>query len=943
MLQCIDISGVQQMLRDKIANLSKEDLLKFLQKLTIMLGSHDPNDMLGPAGHGDAHWMKAADALDYTIRFENDKAATAPAQAVRITQTLDEHLDPKTFRLGDFGFGDMTIQVPENSAFYQTRVDVTAKYGVFVDVEAGIDLQKHEAFWTFTTIDPATGEPTQDVLAGFLPPNTTSPEGEGWVTYSINLLPTVQSGDVVNAQAEITFDWNEPILTPLVFNTIDAASSTSAVNALPAVTNTPDFQVTWSGSDEGEGSGLAHYDVYVSTDNGPYAQWLQGTTATDAVYHGQGGHTYAFYSRATDNVGHDEDKTPTAEATTTTVVSLIDTTPPTTYSAIEGNAIGNQVVATFTDAVPGAAPADFSGSTDWGDGTAATPFSAVDVTLDAGTFVVQGSHIYAEEGTYHVTVTINDTYGQSATATNTTVLVADAPLTDATTDATHNVTAGKSTEMIVLATFTDGNPSAPLGDFTATVNWGGAVILTPSVSVQLVSRTATASTWEVLGSAIYATKGTYPISVTVHDVGGSVVDSSGKVQFIAASALLTDTTPRKTYSALEGNLTKTQILATFTDTNVKAQPGDFTATVTWAGTMIGTPTVAVQLVSRTKTASKWKVVGSATYADLGLHGLSVFVQDTAGNVLSSSGKSQIKVADAPLHDVTKTKTYASVEGSNTGPQVLATFTDANPYASLGDFTPTVTWGGALVTASTPAVALQFVSRTAKVSTWQVLGSATYSKPGKYHVSVSVKGTGGSSLVSKKINFNVADALLTDTTVATTYAAVAGSNTGSQVLATFTDGNAYAAAADFKATVNWVGKLIGKPTISVQFVSRSDTLSTWNVLGSATYAKAGTYAVKVTVRDLGGKSVSTSKTNFNVTVPQSASSVAATAAVLSVAAPPVRVSGPPALAASKAPANSPDWSDSRQSSLAERLAFAVSSQKKKQTPFPVADQVLALWP
>ena len=144
------------------------------------------------------------------------------------------------------------------------------------------------------------------------------------------------------------------------------------------------------------------------------------------------------------------------------------------------------------------------------------------------------------------------------------------------------------------------------------------------------------------------------------------------MQFTATPALLTDTTPKKTYDAVEGNSTKTQVLATFTDANATAQPGDFTPTVTWNGTLDGTPTVSVQLVSRTKTVSKWKVVGSATYADVGTYAAAVFVEDTAGNMLLSSGKTQFKVAGAALHDATKAKTYKIVEGASTGTQVLAT-------------------------------------------------------------------------------------------------------------------------------------------------------------------------------------------------------------------------------------------------------------------------------
>ncbi|MGA2620920.1 MAG: hypothetical protein ABSF26_25130, partial [Thermoguttaceae bacterium] len=171
--------------------------------------------------------------------------------------------------------------------------------------------------------------------------------------------------------------------------------------------------------------------------------------------------------------------------------------------------------------------------------------------------------------------------------------------------------------------------------------------------------------------------------------------------------------------------------------------------------------------------------------------------------------------------------------------------------------------------------------------------------------------------------------LTDVTVATTYNAVAGQSTGAQVLATFTDGNPDALATNYKATVSWVGALTGKATVSVQLVSRTVTLSTWNVLGSATYSKAGAYTIKVTVADAGGKSLNTSKTTFKVSgpqsapqrapqrAPQSAGRVAATAAVLSVAASPARPSGRPAHAVNDAAlaALVGEWTTSSRSSPA----------------------------
>ena len=90
--------------------------------------------------------------------------------------------------------------------------------------------------------------------------------------------------------------------------------------------------MSWSGSDDAGGSGIATYDVFVSTDGGPFTPFLTGTTATSATFTGAPGHTYGFYSVATDNVGNRQ-ATPTAAQATLTVVSL----PQTNLFAVSGS------------------------------------------------------------------------------------------------------------------------------------------------------------------------------------------------------------------------------------------------------------------------------------------------------------------------------------------------------------------------------------------------------------------------------------------------------------------------------------------------------------------------------------------------------------------------------------------------------------------------------
>ncbi|MEZ6190658.1 MAG: CARDB domain-containing protein [Phycisphaerales bacterium] len=305
---------------------------------TIRHRSGDPNDILGPEGFGPEKFVPVNQPLDYTIRFENDpEIADAPAQEIVITTPLDDNLDARTFRLGDIQLSETLIDVPDNRAFYQTRIDLTETRGVYVDVFAGINLETNEAFWRFTAIDPGTGELPFDPLIGLLPVNDDNGVGEGFVQYSVRPKAGVVTGDVIDAQATIVFDVNGPIDTPAIFNTIDATAPSSAVTALPATSPSNAFEVAWSGLDESNGSGIESYDIFVSIDGGAFTLWLGQTTQTTATYTGQAGHTYAFYSVARDNVGNVEQAPATPDAETT----IAGTTIAPVISGYQVNADGS--------------------------------------------------------------------------------------------------------------------------------------------------------------------------------------------------------------------------------------------------------------------------------------------------------------------------------------------------------------------------------------------------------------------------------------------------------------------------------------------------------------------------------------------------------------------------------------------------------------------------
>jgi virginiamycin B lyase len=99
----------------------------------------------------------------------------------------------------------------------------------------------------------------------------------------------------------------------VVLSTSDTTKPVSHVSPLPASEPVANFLVQWSGTDTG--SGVHIYTVYVSDNAGPFTVWLT-TLATQAPYPGVLGHTYRFYSIATDWAGNQENPKTVAEATT---------------------------------------------------------------------------------------------------------------------------------------------------------------------------------------------------------------------------------------------------------------------------------------------------------------------------------------------------------------------------------------------------------------------------------------------------------------------------------------------------------------------------------------------------------------------------------------------------------------------------------------------------
>ena len=362
-----------------------------------------------------------------------------------------------------------------------------------------------------------TGNIPDAVDAGFLPPNNDNHDGEGFVSYRINAKPGLPTGTRLDAEASIVFDTNEAIETPAIFNTLDVGTPTSQVTPLPTTT-TPTFNVSWSGTDDG--SGIAHYDIYVSKDSGQYELWLNDTTNTTAVYTGEVGHTYRFYSTAKDNVGYSQNIPTQAQA----ITSIIDVENPTPNQAPTLTTQISDQIATQNSPFSFTLPTNTFSDADEGDTLTyraeLEDGSAIPTWLvfNSGTSTFSGTPTNSEVGNLKVKVIAIDSQGASISgAFNLTVEnINDAPTVQTPITAK---TAIKDTDFnftIPINTFIDVDIDDEL-TYTATLADGNA--LPPWLKFEAATRTFS-------GIPADTDIGLLSVKITATDIAGATAEDS---------------------------------------------------------------------------------------------------------------------------------------------------------------------------------------------------------------------------------------------------------------------------------------------------------------------------------------------------------------------------------------------------------------------------------
>jgi hypothetical protein len=174
-----------------------------------------------------------------------------------------------------------------------------------------------------------------------------------------------------------------------------------------------------------------------------------------------------------------------------------------------------------------------------------------------------------------------------------------------------------------------------------------------------------------------------------------------------------------TVTGAEGGDSGSQVVATFLDAGPTRPVTDYAATIDW-----GDSTSSLGLI--TFSQGVFTITSSHQYAEEG-H-FSVTVSIARATIPVATADSQAVVTDpavTPVGGLTLTAT----EGSDSGSQTLATFTDPADAEDPNNYSATVDWGDN--NTSTGAISFQ-------TGTFTVSGNHTYGKEGSYPIRVTVQ-------------------------------------------------------------------------------------------------------------------------------------------------------------------------------------------------------------
>ncbi len=183
-------------------------------------------------------------------------------------------------------------------------------------------------------------------------------------------------------------------------------------------------------------------------------------------------------------------------------------------TAVEGQSFSGDVVGGLVCSLS-------SATISWGDGTSSAGASD-------GAGGIQGTHTYAEEGSYSGSVSFTYVVSRICPA-DTQTATFQATVQDATLTGAGQGISGSAGQSLtaVVAHITDANPAASASDFSAQIAWGDGLSSPGSVTP------AAGGGFDVTGTHTYATAGNYPVNTSITDAGGASTNATSTAQIAA--------------------------------------------------------------------------------------------------------------------------------------------------------------------------------------------------------------------------------------------------------------------------------------------------------------------------------------------------------------------------------------------------------------------------
>jgi hypothetical protein len=238
--------------------------------------------------------------------------------------------------------------------------------------------------------------------------------------------------------------------------------------------------------------------------------------------------------------------------------------------------------------------------------------------------------------------------------------------------------------------------------------------------------------FSVTGSHTYAEEGAASVTVTISDA-----PLTSRAVLSPATIADAPLTPIPVTAHADENQPFSGEVARFSDPGTDGTTADYSATITWPDG--STSPGAIALVS----GQVFSVAGGHTFSEGGSLPIAVLVVDVGGarTVVNSTAA----VADLPLTargaaEPLHGREPGVLEPGEATSGTLATFTDADPRGTIGDYRATIDWGDGTTSAGTVGGPV--------AGPWTVSGTHQYQEDGEFGITVTITAVGGATAIAR---------------------------------------------------------------------------------------------------------------------------------------------------------------------------------------------------